>query len=185
MLTGNERPRPTRIEPFGVRWRSDPDDGGSCLKSRYRGYADRFRDNCQELRPARARGSGDHGGDPRAASSGTFSAYCKSKTGGQLASIAWGVRMGRVLSSWIHDVVVSCRGLRRHPVFVAVAMSSLALGIGANAVVFGVVNGVLLQPLALPDADRLVAIWLTPPNEPDQRFGTNTGVFFTVRDCPR
>src|SRR6185503_504698 len=84
--------------------------------------------------------------------------------------------------SWFRDIVLSCRGLRRRPVFVFVAVASLALGIGGNALVFSIVNSVLLQPLAFPDADRLVVVWLTPPNEPEQRFGTNTGVYFTIRD---
>jgi putative ABC transport system permease protein len=90
--------------------------------------------------------------------------------------------MRAAFGSWFQDVVLSFRGLRRRPGFVCVAVASLALGIGANALVFSVVDSVLLQPLSLPDADRLVAVWLTPPNEPDQRFGTNTGVYFTIRD---
>ncbi len=90
--------------------------------------------------------------------------------------------MGMAFSSWLRDLTVSCRSLRQRPGFTIVAVVSLALGIGANALVFSVVNGVLLRPLALPDADRLVVVWLTPPNEPDQRFGTNTGVFFAIRD---
>lgn len=90
--------------------------------------------------------------------------------------------MSRFLHSWFQDLVLSWRSLRQRPCFTAVAVASLALGIGANALVFGVVNSVLLQPLDYPDADRLAAVWLTPPNEPDQRFGTNTGVFFTVKD---
>ena len=87
--------------------------------------------------------------------------------------------------SWFRDVVLSCRGLRRRPVFVVVAVASLALGIGGNALVFSVVDSVLLRPLSYPDADALVAVWLTPPNEPEQRFGTNTGVYFTIRDNNR
>jgi putative ABC transport system permease protein len=90
--------------------------------------------------------------------------------------------MRTAFGSWWRDVVLSCRGLRRRPVFVCVAVTSLALGIGANALVFSVVDSVLLQPLAYPDPDRLVTVWLTPPNEPDQRFGTNTGVYFAIRD---
>src|SRR5687768_2539452 len=90
--------------------------------------------------------------------------------------------MRAAFGSWFQDVVLSCRGLRRRPGFVCVAVASLALGIGANALVFSVVDSVLLQPLSYPDADRLVAVWLTPPNEPEQRFGTNTGVYFTIRD---
>jgi putative ABC transport system permease protein len=92
------------------------------------------------------------------------------------------VSIGDAVKSWLRDVMVSWRGLRKRPGFAAVAVVSLTLGIGANALVFSVVNSVLLQPLSYPDADRLVAVWLTPPNEPDQRFGTNTGVFFTIRD---
>jgi putative ABC transport system permease protein len=84
--------------------------------------------------------------------------------------------------SFFRDVVLSCRGFRRRPVFVFVAVTSLALGIGGNALVFSIVHSVLLQPLSYPNADALVAVWLTPPNEPEQRFGTNTGVYFTIRD---
>src|SRR6185295_8645899 len=90
--------------------------------------------------------------------------------------------MRAAFGSWFQDVVLSSRGLRRRPGFVFVAVASLALGIGANALVFSVVDSVLLQPLSYPDADRLVAVWLTPPNEPDQHFGTNTGVYFAIRD---
>jgi hypothetical protein len=68
--------------------------------------------------------------------------------------------MRAAFGSWLQDVVLSCRGLRRRPGFVCVAVASLALGIGANALVFSVVDSVLLQPLSYPDADRLVAVWL-------------------------
>ena len=90
--------------------------------------------------------------------------------------------MRTAFGSWFRDVLLSCRGLRRRPGFVFVAVGSLALGIGANALVFSVVDSVLLSPLSYPDADRLVAVWLTPPHQPEQRFGTNTGVYFTIRD---
>ncbi len=62
------------------------------------------------------------------------------------------------------DVRFGLRTLRRNPVFTAVAVATLALGIGANTALFSVVNGVLLNPLPYPDADRLVTLHESKPN---------------------
>ncbi|HET9792819.1 MAG TPA: ABC transporter permease [Thermoanaerobaculia bacterium] len=62
------------------------------------------------------------------------------------------------------DVRYGLRMLRRKPVFAGVAIATLALGIGANTALFSVVDGVLLNPLPYPDADRLVTLHESKPN---------------------
>ena len=55
------------------------------------------------------------------------------------------------------------RRLVRAPLFTTITLITLAVGIGANTVVFSVVEGVLLKPLAYPQADRLIGIWHLAP----------------------
>ena len=64
----------------------------------------------------------------------------------------------RWLEDLFQDTATPCAALRQNPAFAAVALATLALGIGATTVMFTVVNGVLLKPLPYPDPDRLVRI---------------------------
>ena len=55
------------------------------------------------------------------------------------------------------------RRLLRTPLFTAVAVLTLGVGIGANAALFSVVYGVLLKPLPFDEPERLVGVWHTAP----------------------
>ena len=61
----------------------------------------------------------------------------------------------RWLENAMRDAGYAARGLRNAPGFTAVAVVTLALGVGANTTVFSMVNGLLLRPLPVPESDRL------------------------------
>lgn len=63
------------------------------------------------------------------------------------------------LETLARDVRFGLRLLGRHKGFTAVAVLTLALGIGANTAIFSVVNGVLLKPLPFDGSDRIVTVW--------------------------
>ena len=63
------------------------------------------------------------------------------------------------------DLQFGTRVLWRQPGFAAVAILTLAIGIGANAAIFSVVNGVLLKPLPYAEPERLVMLWERDPQK--------------------
>jgi putative ABC transport system permease protein len=81
----------------------------------------------------------------------------------------------------LNDLRVALRSLGRYPAFTAVAVLTLALGIGANTAVFTLVDGVLLRPLPFPDSDRLVSIQHEGREGADQ-LPISDGLYLLYRD---
>ena len=72
------------------------------------------------------------------------------------------------MTSILYDMRYALRSMARRPLFSLVLVSILALGLGANAAMFSVVDSVLLEPLPYPEADRLVWVRsLTPDGNPN------------------
>ena len=84
------------------------------------------------------------------------------------------MRFARLLKSLIR--VPACTGL---------VVATLALGIGANAAIFGVINGVLLKPLSFPEPDQLVDVDHSAPGVNIERAGAAAFLYFTYREQSR
>jgi putative ABC transport system permease protein len=89
-----------------------------------------------------------------------------------------------MMESLLRDFRIAIRGLTRNPGFTAVAVLTLALGIGATTTVFSVVYGVLYRPLPFPQADRLVQIVQLLDNRDGgtHRAGLTFGQFFNLQE---
>jgi putative ABC transport system permease protein len=101
-----------------------------------------------------------------------------------LGRVAWHERppeRGRMFSNLLQDVRSGVRLLGRTPGITAIALITLALGIGANTALFSIVDGVLLRPLAYPQADRLFLIQHTNLKDGSLFGSTTPANFYDIR----
>ncbi len=71
------------------------------------------------------------------------------------------------MGNLVQDIRYGLRNLGRNPGFMLIVALTLALGIGANTIIFSVITNTVLKPLPFPDADRLALVWETFGKGPD------------------
>src|SRR5215472_16756323 len=76
------------------------------------------------------------------------------------------------------------RGLWHRPSFSAAALLTLALGIGANTAIFGVIDSIMIRPLPYPHAEQLAGVWHSAPGIPalPGSLPCSPSMYFTYRE---
>src|SRR3989440_12058237 len=95
----------------------------------------------------------------------------------QVKELVRDARTGHFIETRLQDVRFAFRTLRKAPMFSLTVVAVLALGIGSTALMFTIVNSVLLKGPPFPEADRLVMLWQDLPQEKLVSFSTRE---FTV-----
>src|SRR5215467_681969 len=104
---------------------------------------------------------------------------------GLVREIGFQIRGGGFMDTLWQDVRYGARLLAKNRGFTAVAVSTLALGIGANTAIFSLVNGILLRPLAYREPDRLVRLIQASPNLGLDTWGVSQADFAAYRNQNR
>jgi putative ABC transport system permease protein len=111
--------------------------------------------------------------------------YAALRRFGNRTRIEEGAREGDPLfgiETFGRDVLHGIRNLRRNPGFAVAATVSLALGIGANSLIFSILDSTLLKPLAFPEPGRLAVLWTVPLDDARQAQPASLSTFFEFRD---
>lgn len=85
------------------------------------------------------------------------------------------------MESWRNDLVHGLRILAKAPAFAAIAILSLAIGIGANTAIFSAANALILRPLPYPDAGRLAILWQRSPGLNVARDWFSLGQYLDIK----
>ena len=86
------------------------------------------------------------------------------------------------VDAFLKDMRYAIASLKREPVFTAVAIALLAIGIGANTAMFSIVDGVLLEPMPFPEPDRIVRVWEAPTSTSTNSTTTRNFMEFAHRN---
>ena len=85
------------------------------------------------------------------------------------------------MQTLFQDLRYGARMLFKNPGFAAVAMLTLALGIGANSAIFSIVNSLLLRPLPYRDSERVAIIWTHSPGANVAQDWPSPGQFSAIK----
>ena len=86
------------------------------------------------------------------------------------------------MGTLMQDLKFGLRMLAKNPDFSAVAVLTLALGIGANTAIFSSVNAMLLRPFAFKDLDRIVVVWEAAPKQDERHISASPANFRDWRE---
>jgi predicted permease len=86
------------------------------------------------------------------------------------------------MSAYLEQLKQVLRRLVRAPLFSILSLITIAVGVGANTVVFSVVDGVLLKPLAYPHAEQLIGVWYSAPGVNIPKLNMAPFLYFIERE---
>src|SRR4051812_7882112 len=89
---------------------------------------------------------------------------------------------GGMMSTWLQDFRFAFRMMAKSPGFTAIAILTLALGIGANTATFSVVNAAMIRPLPFPNAARLVDVYHSYTKHNLAHVTVSPGSYQYIRD---